>query len=83
MNLQSIEAKSAALPLPLPQPEPLAEERPECPACECGMRFIGAKGLCLIWVCQTCGHALIRRTEAWEEEYGEQESLIFLDELLG
>ena len=80
MNLQSIANQNPALPLPLG--EPLSEPRPECPACECGMRFIGAKGLCLIWVCQTCGHALIRRTEAWEEEE-RGGGFLLLDELLG
>ena len=62
---------------------PMIEPDPQCPACDCGMRFIGAKGLCLIWVCGTCGHALIRRTEAWDEELEDNGALPFLDELLG
>ena len=69
-------------------PIPMMEPRPLCPACECGMRFIGPKGHCLIWVCGTCGHALIRRTREWEEDLWEEEpeerqGFHFVEELLG
>ncbi len=64
-------------------PIQMTEPTPECPACDCGMRFIGPKGHCLIWVCRTCGHALIRRIETREEDRSETGSLLFLDELIG
>ena len=65
------------------EPLLIAEPDPECPACDCAMRFIGSRGLCLIWVCRTCGHALIRRTEDWQEELEESGALPFMDELIG
>ena len=62
---------------------PMTEPNPVCPACDCEMRFIRPKGLCLIWVCRTCGHALIRRIEEPAENVYEDRDLLFLDELLG